>query len=274
MLRFLNLLKRSLRREKASVPVIYKQRKDPWVTPTLVLVGIIPFFTFGLGCWQLQRLKWKINLIDELEEKLELPALPLPKRINLDVIPEFAFRKVVLHGVWDHVHSMLVSPRVHEGVHGAHVVTPLLRQDGTTVLVDRGFVSNEKLTSYHREKGEVEVFGLLRTAPGHNTFTPTNRPSTGDWYWIDIDAMVEFAGGEKANVQPVFVEQIFDGHAGEAALRIEAGVPVGRPASVDLRNAHLSYVVTWFGLSAVTTFMFARLLLDKRKRLGRRMPRQ
>jgi len=47
-----------------------------------MLVGIMPVFTFALGTWQLQRLRWKINLIDELEEKLELEPLNLPPKIK------------------------------------------------------------------------------------------------------------------------------------------------------------------------------------------------
>lgn len=48
----------------------------------MILLGFMPFFTFALGTWQMQRLKWKINLIDELEEKLQLAPLTLPRRIK------------------------------------------------------------------------------------------------------------------------------------------------------------------------------------------------
>ncbi len=48
----------------------------------MMLVGTIPFLTFALGTWQLQRLKWKINLIDELEEKLQLRPVPLPPKVK------------------------------------------------------------------------------------------------------------------------------------------------------------------------------------------------
>lgn len=125
------------------------------------------------------------------------------------MIPEFVFRKVLLRGKWDHAHSMLFAPRVREGVHGVHVVTPLIRENGSTVLVDRGFVSNDFIDSYTREEGEVEVLGMLRTSQPRNSFTPDNHPEEGQWYWTDVDAMAEFAGGEKAGVQPVYVEQIF-----------------------------------------------------------------
>jgi len=37
-----------------------------------------------------------------------------------------------------------------------------------------------------------------------------------------------------------------EGHAGEAHTKLSKGVPIGRPPTVDLRNTHLSYVITWY----------------------------
>ncbi|KAG6817746.1 hypothetical protein H0H87_004537 [Tephrocybe sp. NHM501043] len=222
----------------------------------MVFIGIIPVFTFALGTWQLQRLKWKVNLIDELEEKLQLRPLSLPPKINLSVIPEFVYRKVSLRGRWDHAHTLVLAPRVRDGTHGAHVVTPLIRENGTTT-----------------EDGEVEIIGMLRTSQPRNSFTPENKPEEGKWYWADVDAMAEYAGGKKADVQPVFVEQIFEGHAGEAGTRLSKGIPIGRAPTIDLRNAHLSYVITWYALSGLTTFMFARVLIHKKRFNGRKLPR-
>ncbi|KNZ75035.1 Surfeit locus protein 1 [Termitomyces sp. J132] len=239
----------------------------------MLLIGFIPVFTFALGTWQLQRLKWKVNLIDELEEKLQLQPLSLPRRINLSAIPEFVYRKVSLRGKWDHDHTLLLAPRVREGVHGVHVVTPLIRENGSTVLVDRGFVSNDFVSTFQNEDGEVEITGMLRTSQPRNTFTPDNRPDEGKWYWTDVESMAEYVGGEKAGVQPVFVEQIFEGHAGEAGTRLLKGIPIGRAPTIDLRNAHLSYVITWYALSGLTAFMFARILIHKKRFTGRKLPR-
>jgi surfeit locus 1 family protein len=106
---------------------------------------------------------------------------------------------------------MHLAPRVREGVHGVHVITPLIRDNGSTVLVDRGFVSKEAASrsSDQQDQGVVEVLGMLRTSQSRNTFTPDNHPEDGIWYWADINAMAEFAGGVQGGVQPVFVEQIF-----------------------------------------------------------------
>ncbi|KAF8560004.1 SURF1-domain-containing protein [Imleria badia] len=253
----------------------YAAKKSSWSSPTILLLGFIPIFTFALGTWQLQRLQWKINLIDELEEKLQRDPILLPKRINVSVIPEFTFRRVLLRGRWDHAHAMLLGPRVRDGTHGYHVITPLVRTDGSTVLVDRGFIGKDFADHYVRdEEGEVEVLGMLRTSHKRNSFTPDNQPAEGKWYWADIDSMAESAGGETAGVQPVFIEQIFDGHAGDAAAYLSKGIPLGRLATVDVRNAHLSYVITWYSLSAFTAVMLGRVIVKRRAQPGRPMPRR
>jgi surfeit locus 1 family protein len=63
--------------------VIYRaKRPNSWLSPTIFFIGFIPVFTFALGTWQLQRLKWKVALIDELEEKLQLEPLSLPGQVK------------------------------------------------------------------------------------------------------------------------------------------------------------------------------------------------
>lgn len=131
--------------------------------------------------------------------------------ISLAVIPEFIFRKVYLKGRWDHKHTMLLGPRVREGAQGYNVVTPLIRADGSTVLVDRGFVLKDHVENgaINEATGEVELLGMIRTSQNRNSFTPDNHPEKGEWYWIDVEAMADYAGGEMAGVQPVFIEEIF-----------------------------------------------------------------
>ncbi|KAL1697593.1 SURF1 family-domain-containing protein [Schizophyllum commune] len=264
----------SVPRRNITAPTIYKPKTESWFTPIVGLVAIFPVFTFALGSWQLKRLKWKIDLIDELTEKLQLDPLPLPRQVNISVLPEFTWRKVKAKGKWDHAHTMLLGPKVFEGENGYQVITPLMRQDGSTVLVDRGFVPKELGDSgtFDKPEGEVEVVGLIRLSQPRNTFTPDNDPKEKFWYWRDLDAMAEYAGGKEANVQPVFFEEIFDGHTGQIMERLDKGIPVGRPATVNLRNSHLSYVLTWWGLSAISSVMLFRFIKKNRVR-GRSLPR-
>lgn len=131
---------------------------------------------------------------------------------SLGVIPEFSYRKVFLQGKWDHAHAILMGPRVNDGANGYHLVEPLVRSDGTTILVDRGFISQEQAEvgiSRQDADHEVQVLGMLRTGHARNKFTPDNKPEEGKWYWADVRAMADYAGGESAGVQPVYVEEIF-----------------------------------------------------------------
>jgi surfeit locus 1 family protein len=118
---------------------------------------------------------------------------------------------------------MLLGPRVREGKRGFQLITPLVRTDGSTILVNRGFILNEFADPSTRaeDNDEVDVIGILRTSHTRNNFTPENRPEDGEWYWLDVDAMSAFAGGEEAGVQPVLVEEVFgERHKSNALLVI------------------------------------------------------
>ena len=106
---------------------------------------------------------------------------------------------------------MLLGPRVLDGKMGFHLFTPLIRDNGSTVLVDRGWISEDFSAKEMRDEpsGIVEVRGLLRATQARNSFTPDNHPEKGEWFWADLDAMVDYAGGEKAGVQPVLIEEMF-----------------------------------------------------------------
>jgi surfeit locus 1 family protein len=131
---------------------------------------------------------------------------------SLAIIPEFVYRKVLMKGKWDYGHTIVVGPRTRDGTAGYHIIIPLVRSDGTTVLVDRGFVSKDAFAKFSKadhNNEETFVQGMLRVSQVRNAFTPNNHPEKGEWYWIDVDAMAEHAGGDRANVQPVLVEEIF-----------------------------------------------------------------
>jgi surfeit locus 1 family protein len=106
---------------------------------------------------------------------------------------------------------MLLGPRVLDGTNGFHLITPLVRANGSAVLVDRGFISEHAAAKrkYPTPDEIVEVHGMLRESQARNNFTPDNNPTKGEWYWTDVAAMADYAGGESSNVQPVLVEEIF-----------------------------------------------------------------
>ncbi|GCC46819.1 hypothetical protein chiPu_0031066, partial [Chiloscyllium punctatum] len=49
---------------------------DDWLLKWALL--LIPVSTFSLGTWQVQRRKWKLQLIKDLQERTRSEPLPLP----------------------------------------------------------------------------------------------------------------------------------------------------------------------------------------------------
>ena len=169
--------------------------------------ALIPITAFALGTWQVSRLGWKTELIARFEDRLIRPPLPLPPQIDPTAVNDFDYRRVYATGHLRHDREMLIGPRMHNGHNGFLVVTPLERDgDGTTVLVNRGWISKSLRRQADREEGlpngEVMVEGLLREPWKKNYFTPTNKPELGEFYFPDVEQMAKVAGS-----QPIWIEE-------------------------------------------------------------------
>ena len=170
-----------------------------------------------------------------------------------------------------------MGPRMRDGEQGYIVVTPLEREgdEGAKILVNRGWISKKHADQRARRGGlpteEVRVEGLLRQPWKKNMFTPVNRPDKGEFYFPDVAEMAALTGS-----QPVWVESTMGGLldiapfcSGYSCLSgadwlltdwsfvsepdyfqmmdyQERGIPIGRPAEVNLRNNHAQYIFTWY----------------------------
>ncbi|KAI9488273.1 SURF1 family-domain-containing protein [Zychaea mexicana] len=238
-------------------PVFQRRRRFGLGT---VLMCTVPFIAFGLGTWQVQRLRWKVNLIQEMEERMEKRPIPLPRRINQDALSDYEYRKVSVTGKYRHDQEMLLGPRTRgDGQAGYFLVTPLVRENGTTILVKRGWVPLDKKDKRVRPDSltddTVEVEGLLRMSEKRNAFTPDNDLMNNQWYWTDVETMAKLTGAE-----PLLVERVSYLSPNTEYTLIDKGIPVGRSPVVEVRNSHLNYIVTWYSLSAFTSVMLWRLL--------------
>ncbi|GAA5954883.1 hypothetical protein JCM21900_004976 [Sporobolomyces salmonicolor] len=256
----LSLAPSSARHASSSAHLSQSAKDKLRARPFLILVGIMPVFTFVLGVWQVKRLQWKVDLIDQLDRKLHQDPVRLPARIDPAAIPEYAWRKVYVTGHFDHDHSIELGPKTRDGQLGYHVITPLVRGEGKdTILVNRGFVRRELKDAKDRTAGltgePVELIGMLRDQEKPNAFTPVNQPEKGQWIFSNIEEMAQHAG-----TSPVLVDEIYSGHPGKIDVLLRQGIPVGRNAQIELRNMHAAYAVTWFSLSLATSYMFFRLL--------------
>lgn len=141
-----------------------------WWTTLLVIVGI--GVTIRLGFWQLDRNSSRQAEIRQLQTVQSLPELDLnsqPRPINLSSM-EYRLMKVT--GQYDFEHQVVLRNQARSRMTGTDpgyaLLTPLIMEDGSAVLVNRGWIPLEYNApeSWHQfdEPGTVTINGILRTS--------------------------------------------------------------------------------------------------------------
>lgn len=207
----------------------------------------------GLGGWQMQRLDWKEALIADRTERMTGPA------VALSAVPNagwraFELRAVSTRGVYRHDKSLEIASRTLKGRPGVHILTPLVLADGAgTVLVNRGWAPPKNardMAEFRRPAGVVLVEGFLRAGAKTSAWVPDNEPDNDMWFFADAPAMAQARGLD--GVKPYVIE-LAPTAAGLAGAR---GYPIAGQTVTEIRNNHLQYAVTWFGLAATLVVIY------------------
>lgn len=208
----------------------------------------------GLGSWQVERLGWKNDLIARIDAGLAADPVDLP--VEIDQPADWEYRRVRVTGRFLHAQESYIGPRLYAGPdgrqrQGVHVLTPLVRDDGGgTVLVDRGWVPLDRRDPATRAEGQVEglvtVTAIARVPQGRGFMQPANAPDKREFFWLEMDALAVIAGV---------------GHLAPLVLQADAapnpgGLPIGGRTIVQLKNDHLSYALTWYGLALTLVGVF------------------
>ena len=214
----------------------------PALVPTLMSIPMV-LVMLALGTWQLQRLAWKTEIIDTLSARLSEPAAPAPIGSVEGTGAEFL--KVGITGEWLHDQEMLILSRPEKGTPGFHIVTPLEAQDGRVFIVNRGWVPDRNSDKRTRPDslvaGPVEIEGMIRTMNRRGWFRPDNEPERDLWLYEDPIQMA--AHHELENAEPYLVVEI----TSDNSPRLPVAASPEKVLSI--RNEHLSYAVTWFGMA-------------------------
>lgn len=232
------------------------RRRRLW--PVFIAAAAGLAILMSLGFWQVERLAWKERLLTQLAANITSPPLSLAEAGARKAAGEtITFRPVEITGKFRHAAEMrLIS--AYEGGPGWIVVTPLVTADGRSVLVDRGAIPDAVLAQIERPEGEVSITGLIRDdARRRGTFDPDNDPAANRWYWWDVPAMATAAGLAPDQTSDFIVQMVPVGEA--------RGFPQPQPPAFGLRNNHLGYAITWFGLAAVLVAMTAAYVIAQRR---------
>lgn len=215
------------------------------LTAFLLFLAVI---FLALGTWQVQRLFWKLDLIERVDARIHAEPVPTPPRAEWNTVSaeRDEYRRVGVTGLFRHDKTVLVQAVTERGA-GFWVLTPLILADDTAVLINRGFVSADRRDPAARvaselAAGPVGIIGLLRISEPGGAFLRSNDPANGRWFSRDVAAIAAAKG--LADVAPYFIDADATPNPG--------GLPVGGLTVVTFRNTHLVYALTWYALAAMS----------------------
>lgn len=202
----------------------------------------------ALGTWQVQRLHWKLDLIERVDQRVHAPAVaaPGPERWPQITAESDEYRHVRVDGHFLHDLSVKVQAATALGS-GYWLMTPLQRADGSAVLINRGFIPPDGKNAAWRadaDNGPVTVTGLLRMSEPDGAFLRANDAANDRWYSRDVQAIAAARGLPR--VAPYFI----DADAGSAGTAVNGQrYPVGGLTVISFHNSHLVYAITWYALA-------------------------
>jgi len=224
----------------------------------LVIAMVLASLGFiALAVWQFQRLGWKQDLIARVEQRLQAEPVA-PPLVTAAVSKTDEYRRLRLRGRFE-PREVLVQATTELGG-GFWVLAPLRLEDGSAILVNRGFVPPEQRApeQHAAPTGPVEVLGLLRLTETEGGPLRANVPTEGRWYSRDV-AGIAAQLGVADRVAPYFVDESADPARPRRYPR--PGLTVIRFA-----NNHAVYAATWLALAAMAAAAAGYLVREERRR--------
>lgn len=217
----------------------------------LAFVVLFGALTFRLGLWQWHKLEHRIDRNAVVKQHYKADPRPLDDVVargeEVDGRTQ-EWTNVVVTGTYDPSAAASVKFTTRDGAPGVDVVVPLVLDDGTAVLVDRGWMQSDN-TGQAPElpdppTGEVTVVGWLR--PNNGAGGQAVRVHDGQIRAISSD------GFDESVDYP-----LRDGYLNLRTETPEAGTELQREPDPDLgQGPHFFYALQWwfFGLLGVVGF--------------------
>jgi surfeit locus 1 family protein len=213
---------------------------------------VVVVATLVLGNWQSRRADYRGAQQDALERMQQ--AGPLTLRSAADAVPAERYRAAVAEGEYDAARQIWLDNRTYRGVAGFYVLSPLKLDDGTCLLVNRGWIA---ATARHEAPpapppaGRVRVVGRLNQPPPSFIELKHVVPTGPVWENLSIDAYARSTGW---TVAPLVLEQ--DPGTADGLVR-------DWPPPESGRDKNISYMWQWYGFAGLTVVLW--LVLNWRR---------
>nr|WP_316640693.1 SURF1 family protein [uncultured Roseateles sp.] len=234
-----------------------------WVI--LLAAVLAAALTARLGVWQLDRAAQKQAMQTRLDERAQLPELNAAE-LALDgtAAPAQYERHVRVRGRWLADKTVFLDNRPMAGRVGFFVLTPLLLDDGTPLLVQRGWAPRNaarraELPVLQTPAGPVEVWGKLGPTPSRLYQFGAAESGT---IRQNVD-LSDYARETGLALRPLVLQQLATPADTADGLLRQWPAP-----AVDIHK-HYGYAFQWFALSALLVGLYLWFQIIQPRRKGR-----
>ena len=194
-----------------------------------VFVYFIILVLLSLGSWQLYRLNWKLNLIQEIKNSLKNDPIELSKA------NEKNFLRIQTSGDIDFDKQIYLYNLNDNGKPGFEVVNPILIND-KNYLINRGWIPfNQKDQPEINLVDEIKIIGTLKLQSKASTFKPENDIEKNYWFTLDRDDLFKYTG---KNFSKFIIY-----------LNGDYNIPKPKLITANISNNHKKYAITWFSMA-------------------------
>ena len=238
--------------------MLSKLRQAKLVWPTVAALAALGVL-LGLGTWQLERKRWKEDLLAKIADRVASDPRPVARAAELG--GDIEYMHVSALGRFFHDKERYLYSPAPSGL-AWHVYTPLETAPGRIVWVNRGVVPDASKAPATRSAGQVagesQVRGLVRVPQKKTLFTPQNDAAGNLWYWADIPALTAsaFPQGSAVSALPFILEA-------DAQPLPPGGLPKGGVTRIALSNRHLEYAVTWYGIALTLVGVYLAFAINR-----------
>lgn len=235
----------------------------------LVMVSVLA----SLGVWQLRRKDEKRALITALTERLAGAPVALPQAGQWPTLnpAHDEFLRVTFTATFEQKPDVMVyssGSAVRDDITGpvTWAFMPARLADGRTVVINAGFVQNTMQDRAQQDRAvtrlvtgvPVVLTGYLRFPERPGWFTPNADVIKRLWFSRDHRAMAQALGWSRdGEMAPFYIDL-------ESPVPA-SGVPKPGPLQVHLKDDHLQYAITWFGLALVVAIAFGFWVRSQRR---------
>lgn len=227
----------------------------------VVLTAVLAFC--ALGVWQLGRHQEREATVAEKRARRDLPRLELTGRALAGPADSLDWRRARAAGRFAYHDEIVLRSRVHNGIPGVYVVTPLILEDGTGLPVVRGWLpaadgfdaplATGRPGTAARDR-PVAVEGVLVAAsrgalPSVDSLSAGGRshPVVGTLNGAVLERLLPDA------VDGLYLHAV-EGTSTGGATESSGGLVLPRPLDPPTleSGAHLNYAIQWFAFAAIT----------------------